>query len=183
VSPETLEARIDPRVTRTRALLRDAMLALLPEKGFERISVSDIAERATVNRATFYAHFTDKFALLEELIRGAFRERLLAGDSIPTDDARALLRATARRVFEYVDTHRHCKLDKGSEPLFARAIEAELHLFLKDALDDASARVVSAAMVGVAMQWRTACRTVSVESMVDQIADVLVDGVKPMRAA
>ncbi|MBI4304912.1 MAG: TetR family transcriptional regulator, partial [Chloroflexi bacterium] len=45
----------DPRVKRTRKLLHDAFDSLLSEKSFEAITVQDIAERATVNRATFYA--------------------------------------------------------------------------------------------------------------------------------
>ena len=51
--------RVDPRVTRTRKLIRDSLTSLLAEKSFESISVQDIAERATVNRATFYAHFPE----------------------------------------------------------------------------------------------------------------------------
>jgi AcrR family transcriptional regulator len=47
---------MDPRVRRTRKLLQDALRSLLFERRFSRISVQDIAERATVNRATFYAH-------------------------------------------------------------------------------------------------------------------------------
>ena len=50
---------------RTRQLLQGALLQLLGSKSFDDISVQDIAEAATVNRATFYDHYTDKFALLE----------------------------------------------------------------------------------------------------------------------
>jgi AcrR family transcriptional regulator len=68
---------IDPRVRRTRQMLHEAFKALLGEKGFESISVQDIAERSTVNRATFYDHFTDKFALLEDMIGEEFRATFL----------------------------------------------------------------------------------------------------------
>ena len=51
---------IDPRVRRTRKLLQDALRSLIHEKRFSKISVQDITERATVNRATFYAHYLDK---------------------------------------------------------------------------------------------------------------------------
>src|ERR1700730_13631592 len=61
--------RLDPRIRRTRHLLQDALRRLLEEKEFEKISVQDITEAATLNRATFYAHYPDKFALLEESIR------------------------------------------------------------------------------------------------------------------
>ncbi len=64
--------KLDPRIRRTRQLLQDALQHLLDNKDFEDISVQDITERATLNRATFYAHYPDKFALLEEMIRVRF---------------------------------------------------------------------------------------------------------------
>jgi len=59
----------DPRVKRTRQLLQQALMDLLREKGFQAITVQDIAERATLNRATFYAHFTDKYDLIDNVMR------------------------------------------------------------------------------------------------------------------
>ena len=58
----------DPRVQRTRKLLQSALGKLLKEKGLEDISVQDIADAATLNRATFYDHYNDKFALLECMV-------------------------------------------------------------------------------------------------------------------
>ena len=68
--------RLDPRIRRTRQLLQDALKRLLETKEFEKITIQDIAEAATLNRATFYAHYPDKFALLEELIRVSFLQLL-----------------------------------------------------------------------------------------------------------
>src|ERR1700752_1020493 len=65
---------LDPRIRRTRRLLQDALQKLLEKKEFDDISVQDIAEAATVNRATFYDHYNDKFALLECMIASRFRE-------------------------------------------------------------------------------------------------------------
>src|SRR5258708_10411300 len=62
----------DPRILRTRLLLQQALQKLLKKKDFEEISVQDITDTATVNRATFYDHYTDKFALLEALVAGSF---------------------------------------------------------------------------------------------------------------
>jgi AcrR family transcriptional regulator len=53
----------DRRVRRTRKLLRDALVALVAERGYERVTVQDVLDRADVGRSTFYAHFTDKEAL------------------------------------------------------------------------------------------------------------------------
>jgi AcrR family transcriptional regulator len=68
--------RLDPRIRRTRQLLQEALRKLLEQKEFDRISVQDITEAATVNRATFYGHYEDKFALLGELIRVTFLDLL-----------------------------------------------------------------------------------------------------------
>ncbi len=55
---------MDPRVRRTRQLLHDALERLLATRDFEAISIQDITEAATLNRATFYDHYPDKAALL-----------------------------------------------------------------------------------------------------------------------
>src|SRR5438067_10824664 len=68
--------KLDPRVKRTRELLQRAFLELIAERGFRAITVQDIAERATVNRATFYAHFVDKYALMDSIVREQFRQAL-----------------------------------------------------------------------------------------------------------
>jgi AcrR family transcriptional regulator len=56
--------RLDRRVQRTRKLLREALMALILEEGYEEISIQDITEKANLGRATFYLHFKDKDELL-----------------------------------------------------------------------------------------------------------------------
>lgn len=56
--------KVDRRVERTRTLLREALLSLIREKGFEALSVQEIIDRANVGRATFYTHFDNKEDLL-----------------------------------------------------------------------------------------------------------------------
>ena len=84
-------AKIDPRIRRTRKLLLDAFQELLAEKDFDSITVQDITARATVNRATFYAHFTDKYALVDDLIREQFEATLRNRQEVPAETAEALL--------------------------------------------------------------------------------------------
>jgi AcrR family transcriptional regulator len=67
----------DRRVTRTRRTLREALIALIIERGWDGFSVQDICDQADVGRSTFYMHFADK----EELLVGGF------------DDLRKMLRA------------------------------------------------------------------------------------------
>ena len=56
----------DLRVRRTHKLLWEALMAELSERAFEEITVKDICERAMVHRTTFYKHYEDKYALLEQ---------------------------------------------------------------------------------------------------------------------
>ena len=62
----------DPRIRRTWQLLQGALRKLMQSKSFDEISAQDITEVATVNRATFYDHYTDKFALLDAMVAGGF---------------------------------------------------------------------------------------------------------------
>ncbi len=55
---------VDRRVQKTRQLLKDALIALISEKGFEAVTIQDILDRANVGRSTFYIHFDNKHDLL-----------------------------------------------------------------------------------------------------------------------
>ncbi|MFI9507421.1 TetR/AcrR family transcriptional regulator [Nocardia sp. NPDC052566] len=55
---------IDRRVRRTKSLLHRALIELMLERGYDRVTVRDILARADVGRSTFYAHFRDKDDLL-----------------------------------------------------------------------------------------------------------------------
>jgi AcrR family transcriptional regulator len=67
---------IDPRIRRTRELLQQALSQLLTTREFEKLSVQEITDAAGVNRATFYAHYPDKFALLECVVASRFHALL-----------------------------------------------------------------------------------------------------------
>ncbi|WP_338416777.1 TetR/AcrR family transcriptional regulator [uncultured Sphaerotilus sp.] len=80
--PEPVPARPDRRVRRTREALRDALLALLVERGWDDIDVQALCARADIGRSTFYLHFPNK----EALLRGSLadlREALRARASGP----------------------------------------------------------------------------------------------------
>lgn len=62
------EKREDRRVSRTRRLLRDALMGLILERGYDAVTVEEIAQRADLGRTTFYLHYRDKEDLLLESI-------------------------------------------------------------------------------------------------------------------
>jgi len=67
---------LDPRVKRTRNLILGSFESLLAEKEFESISVQDVTDKAEINRTTFYAHFPDKYALLDYSISQMFMQEI-----------------------------------------------------------------------------------------------------------
>ena len=75
------EQKLDPRVRRTRQMLRSSLLELIPKRGFSTLTIRDIANRADINRATFYLHYHNKTDLLID----AF-ESLMA-DTMPVPPA------------------------------------------------------------------------------------------------
>ena len=56
--------KTDRRIERTHRLMRDALVTLILEKGYEKVTIQDIIDRANVGRSTFYAHYRDKEDLL-----------------------------------------------------------------------------------------------------------------------
>lgn len=118
-------APLDPRVRRTRQLLQEALNALLLEKPLESITVRDIAGRATVNRATFYLHYVDKYDLVWQALREiveAFNQECRAyrmavpvssGDVVPTPIERLFERFGHERVLL------QRLLDRASHPSLA----------------------------------------------------------------
>src|SRR5689334_13444316 len=96
------EVKNDPRSKRTRRLLQEAFTDLMSTQKFHEISVQDITARAEVNRATFYAHFDDKYELLNTLIRDTFQN--LLDEKLPPQPTFTLhnLRVLALTTHEYL---------------------------------------------------------------------------------
>lgn len=91
---------MDRRIQKTRQLIMNTFIDLLAEKGFEKITISDIAERANINRGTVYLHYVDKFDLLDKCIE-TYVELLLhhCANSADTN-----LNASAfQSVFEFLE--------------------------------------------------------------------------------
>jgi AcrR family transcriptional regulator len=122
----------DPRVKRTRKLIVEAFFALMAEKSWHAISVQDIAERATVNRATFYTHFEDKYALMDWVVRDRFREaltqRLGPAPRLSLDNLRVLVMTACEFLGHFQG---HCAPgDRTVEPQLEVKVQEELATFL-----------------------------------------------------
>lgn len=57
----------DRRITRTKRSLKAAMTEMLAREDFEHISITELCRRADISRITFYSHYNDKYALLDDI--------------------------------------------------------------------------------------------------------------------
>jgi AcrR family transcriptional regulator len=177
---------LDPRIRRTRELLQQALDTLLETKEFDKISVQDITDVATVNRATFYAHYPDKFALLECLVATRFHE-LLDQRGVYFDGACvSAIRGIVLGVCDYLSQIPGVDCNQHLEPHLESAVVAVVQKMLLDGLKkhpgpsaaspEIQASAVSWAIFGAAKQWvRTAGRVAS-----EEIATTILGLVAPM---
>jgi AcrR family transcriptional regulator len=91
---------VDRRIEKTRQVIMNTFIDLLAEKGFDKLTVIDIAERANINRGTFYLHYVDKFDLLDKCIE-TYIELLLHYCANSAD--KNLSERAFHSVFEYLE--------------------------------------------------------------------------------
>lgn len=124
----------DPRIRRTRQLLQAALRGLMETRSFEDIAVQDITEAATVNRATFYDHYTDKYALLEAMVAGGFHallaERRVCYDGNCPSAAEAVILATCDFLIQNHSARAACERHNPFQPLVDAAIVSAIRRVL-----------------------------------------------------
>ena len=106
----------DPRIVRSRRMLMEALVRLLDRKEFDDISIQEIADEATLNRATFYLHYPDKNALLQAMTGARFRD-LIARRGLSFTNCDGALRAIALGVCDYLAETTGCPSQLAKMPL------------------------------------------------------------------
>ena len=103
------KSAVDRRVLRSKLALKEALLSLMASKSFSQISITEIVERANYNRGTFYTHYVNKEALLDEVM-GELLEELIAAFRAPYDQVELFkvkeMPATAVKIFEHIYSRR-----------------------------------------------------------------------------
>jgi AcrR family transcriptional regulator len=167
----------DPRIVRSRRMLMDALFKLLTEKEFDTISIQEIADEATLNRATFYLHYPDKNALLQAMTAARFRE-LIQARGLSFTDCDGALRAIALGVCDYLAKTMKCPSQLARLPLEGSIIPAIEGMFQEGAkhhtvpagVDTALLATTAAwAMFGAARSWLQTPDRIPAEEMAAKI--------------
>ena len=92
----------DPRVKRTRRLLRDALISLILKKDFASITIKEITERAEVAYITFYRHYESLDQLLMEVLDEGLGELMTHIETLAKQFDASALETEGRLIFEYI---------------------------------------------------------------------------------
>lgn len=118
-----MSPNVDLRVQRTLEQIRDAFMTLLLEKPFDQISVSELAQRARINRATFYRHYTDIHDLAARLTDLLFADTAVAHfDDQGGDSSAADWQILFDHVAQYAPFYR-AMIGPGGIPGFRERVE------------------------------------------------------------
>ena len=150
LQPET--GTTDPRILRSRRMLMDALVKLLITKEFKDISVQEIADEATLNRATFYLHYSDKNALLQAMTGVRFRE-LIGRRAITFTDCNGALRAIALGVCDYLAESTSCPGQLARIPLEGSIIPVVEDMFKEGLAHHGLAPGADAALLATTAAW------------------------------
>ena len=130
----------------------DALRRLLGRKEFEEISIQEIADEATLNRATFYLHYPDKNALLQAMTAARFRD-LIARRGLSFTDCDGALRAIALGVCDYLGESTQCPSQVAKMNLEDSIIPVVEGMFVEGAAHHEIQPGVDAGLLAATAAW------------------------------
>jgi AcrR family transcriptional regulator len=113
------------RMRRMQKLLREALLDLIEERGFDALTVSEIIERAMMSRTAFYRHYQDKYDLVEQIFEEAMSALLGAVGDLGQEHPTEIWVKFFEHIAQYDRLYRALLGSKGS-PWFVRKMRARL---------------------------------------------------------
>src|SRR5258706_13358574 len=119
------------RLRRTRKLLREELIELIEERGFEALTVGELTERAMVSRAAFYRNYQDKYDLVERIFEEAMSTLLNAVGELGQEHPPEIWVTFFEHIAQYERLYRALLGSKGS-PWFVRKVRAALSDLVKE---------------------------------------------------
>ena len=119
------------RIRRTKKLLREALIELIEERGFDALTVGEITERAMVSRASFYRNYQDKYDLVEQIFTEAAQALFDAVPELPAGHPPQVWVRFFEHIAEYDRLYRALLGRKGS-PWFVHKMRASMIELVKE---------------------------------------------------
>jgi len=187
--PSRPGSRVQRRVARTKAAIEDAFVQLVLEHGYERVAVEDIADRADLARATFYAHYPNKEAVLFSVFNrliGDLMQRI-AYQSGPWNEVRRdAIQAAYKHAAEMPDLYRACLSDARTRQAYLSTLGRYAEQNFQDRLKALNkqprvpvpvmARAFVGAHVAIMEAWLGGELTGDVEQLAGTTLDLLIAG-------
>lgn len=173
---------------RTRQLLQEALRKLLQKKRFDEILVQDITHAATVNRATFYDHYVDKFALFDAMVARDFHtlleQRNIKFDGTCSSAMAAIILAVCDYLEEIHANRANCAKQGSFSSLMDAAITRAIQIVIRDGLQTRAPRsgispeilasTISWAIYGAAREWFFTPKRKPAEEVVPSLARLVL---------
>ena len=185
--PSRPASRVQRRVARTKAAIEDAFVRLVLERGYDRVAVEDITDRADLARATFYTHYPNKEAvqfsvfnrLTEDLV-----QRLATGPRNVVH--RDTIQAAYKQAAEMPDLYRACLNDPRTRQAHLSALSRYAEQNFRDRLTalgnqprvpvPVMARAFVGAHVAILEAWLAGELDGDVEELAGMALDLLIYG-------
>src|SRR5436190_11447445 len=119
------------RLRRTQKLLREALIVLIEERGFDALTVGELTERAMVSRAAFYRNYQDKYDLVEQIFEEAMSTLFGAIGELGQEHPADVWVRFFEQIAQYDRLYRALLGKKGS-PWFVQKMRARLAELIKE---------------------------------------------------
>lgn len=178
--------KTDLRVLKTRKAIKSAFLDLIHKKGYERITIQDIADEAMINRNTFYLHYVDKIDLMEKLCDNSMNQLdVCINLEIQNIDEmnRALFAAILTETFRVIEADLaffQAMLSENGYPNFSNHLKETMKALMLAGLEkftlnhklDVALEYMTSGLVGVICMWITSEEKREICEFVDQLSDI-----------
>lgn len=180
------QKKMDLRILKTRKAIKTAFLTLIYTKGYERMTIQDIADEAMINRNTFYLHYVDKIDLMESLCQDSI-EQLNVCINLEMKDVdemnKALFTTILAETFRVIESDFvffKALLSENGYPNFANHLKESLKNLMLTGIENStfsSNNIVAleymiSGLVGVICMWINDSENLDVTEIVEQLSDI-----------
>ncbi len=177
-------SRVQRRVARTKTAIEDAFVQLVLERGYERVAVEDITDRADLARATFYAHYPNKEAVLFSVFNRLVEDlmqRIAYQDGPWNVVRRDAIQNAFKQAAETPDLYRACMSDARTRQAYLSTLSRYAEQNFRDRLSALGNQprvpvpVMARAFVGAQVAILEAWLAGELEGDVEQLASLALD--------